>query len=1000
MNRDGMVSVEGSGQSEKDESPVGNYVMRWFAPTTLGRQAGLRGALIAITAVALLLISASQAWAIANVTVVKAGAGAAASTVTSNPAGIDCGSECGPKQYFSPVSLTATAGAGFVFSGWSGATCTGGPQSNPCELPPEPPTFPDRTITATFILPPDPPDVATAGTTEVNTYLNALHGSVNPNEFAVSECRFEYGTTAAYGTGVPCTPKPSELGAGNAPVAVSGETEPLEAHTTYHYRLVASNIGGSDAGEDRTFTTGAAPPAGCNGERRAEQGIAALLLPACMALEMVSPPQKSGQPAVSPSVSADGDRVLFFSVAPLGETSGVLKDDAYVASRDTAGWQTRSTVPPGQFPRGWGFAARAESFSPDFSSWFHFASTFSQFDAGIGRASRGSLSGAYEPLSPLLVPPYGAAVRIQDNVSVVQGVRFEGASADHSHLYLAPPPTATYRPGDPVPAGAAADDNVYVAALDPSGEPSLQLLARDSDQRVWGGRCGARIGGNKQANTIISRNQGAVSADGSRTYFSTRADQPQEGFCVDANKMRILVRTENVAGGEVEVQIEELFESECDRVDCSTADGDDRFQGASVDGTKVYFTTTRQLANSDEDATVDLYLYDSERLDGQQLIQVSAGGAGDATPGKDAKVQGNIVALATDGSRVYFVAHDVLTSDQNPVEDSAEEGEPNLYSFSGGATEFVGTLASADATALWGNLNAFQGGAYPVPASVQDEAGQEIGGDGRTLLLQSRASLTANDVDGGRLDVFRYASVTGALECISCKQGGPDAEPFDVAIRQQGEGPLRTDFAERGRWVSEDGETVVFTTAQPLLPPDGNEVSDFFVWREGELYRLPGRAFVAQNPAEVSVPTLSHDGDEIAFQTGTALLPVDGDNAPDIYVARIGGGFPHPVAPEPCQIDESLPGVPCQNRVQAPVAPLPVSDAPASSGNVARCGFLGGRAQKLGHKAKRLRRNSKRVNDSSKAKAMRREARGMSKRAAGLSRKAKRCRHPNRSAGR
>jgi outer membrane protein assembly factor BamB len=63
-----------------------------------------------------------------TLTVTKAGGGAGA--VTSNPAGIDCGSTCSHAfAHGTSVTLTATAGSGSSFSGWSGdcsgaGTCT------------------------------------------------------------------------------------------------------------------------------------------------------------------------------------------------------------------------------------------------------------------------------------------------------------------------------------------------------------------------------------------------------------------------------------------------------------------------------------------------------------------------------------------------------------------------------------------------------------------------------------------------------------------------------------------------------------------------------------------------------------------------------------------------------------------------------------------------------------------------------------------------------------
>ena len=59
-----------------------------------------------------------------TLTVAKAGTGSG--TVTSTPAGIDCGSDCSePYNPGATVTLTAAPVAGSVFTGWSGAGCSG-----------------------------------------------------------------------------------------------------------------------------------------------------------------------------------------------------------------------------------------------------------------------------------------------------------------------------------------------------------------------------------------------------------------------------------------------------------------------------------------------------------------------------------------------------------------------------------------------------------------------------------------------------------------------------------------------------------------------------------------------------------------------------------------------------------------------------------------------------------------------------------------------------------
>jgi hypothetical protein len=83
-----------------------------------------------------------------RLTVSKAGAGTG--TVTSKPAGIDCGSACSA-QFEAPtkVALHATAAQGSSFSGWSGAGCSG---AAACKV-----TMSEaRNVTATFAKLPGP----------------------------------------------------------------------------------------------------------------------------------------------------------------------------------------------------------------------------------------------------------------------------------------------------------------------------------------------------------------------------------------------------------------------------------------------------------------------------------------------------------------------------------------------------------------------------------------------------------------------------------------------------------------------------------------------------------------------------------------------------------------------------------------------------------------------------------------------------------------------------
>jgi hypothetical protein len=104
-----------------------------------------------------------------------------------------------------------------------------------------------------FTTPPGPPAVLTGAASGLSQSKATLNGTVNPNGFEVTGCRFEYGASIAYGAEAPCLPV--SIGSGKAPVAVSAVLEGLKAGTTYHYRLIAENSGGEVHGVDTTLTT-------------------------------------------------------------------------------------------------------------------------------------------------------------------------------------------------------------------------------------------------------------------------------------------------------------------------------------------------------------------------------------------------------------------------------------------------------------------------------------------------------------------------------------------------------------------------------------------------------------------------------------------------------------------------------------------------------------------------------------------------------------------------
>jgi phosphodiesterase/alkaline phosphatase D-like protein len=102
---------------------------------------------------------------------------------------------------------------------------------------------------------PSPPLVVETAATGVTDSVAHLSGSINPND-AATVYRFQYGTDASYGRQ---TPTSESIGEDGSPHAVSADISGLEPGTTYHFRVMATNFGGTALGPDMTFTTQAAP---------------------------------------------------------------------------------------------------------------------------------------------------------------------------------------------------------------------------------------------------------------------------------------------------------------------------------------------------------------------------------------------------------------------------------------------------------------------------------------------------------------------------------------------------------------------------------------------------------------------------------------------------------------------------------------------------------------------------------------------------------------------
>ena len=107
--------------------------------------------------------------------------------------------------------------------------------------------------TASLTIP--PPAVTTGAASGIDLASASLPGTVNPNGLVSTAC-FEYGLTTAYGSTADVTLAPND---GVTDQSVAANLSGLQAGTTYHYRLTATNGAGTNRGEDMTFMTAVMP---------------------------------------------------------------------------------------------------------------------------------------------------------------------------------------------------------------------------------------------------------------------------------------------------------------------------------------------------------------------------------------------------------------------------------------------------------------------------------------------------------------------------------------------------------------------------------------------------------------------------------------------------------------------------------------------------------------------------------------------------------------------
>jgi sugar lactone lactonase YvrE len=538
-----------------------------------------------------------------------------------------------------------------------------------------------KTADTTF-TPSAPPTTGGLFVTDVHSDSALVHGSLNP-EGAPTTYHIDYGTGDCLANPGACasTPETGNVGSGLSTAPQTTQLEGLQAGTTYHYDLVATNQSGTTKSAEFTFTTFPFTPVledPCP-NAHVRQQVGAALLSDCRAYELVSAANAGGYDVESYLVSgqtpfggyprAESPSRVLYAVhdGAIPGTNHPTNNglDPYVATRGADGWNTSYVGIPANLP---------------YSN--SFASTLDAADAGLDTFAFGGPN----ICSPCFADgSTGLPVRLADG-SLVQGMtgpKDPGPSAnaailvkkrfsdDGSHLVFGS--TSQFVEGAGSPAIYDRDLGTGVThdvSKLPNGSPIPCLMQCGSDGIA----------------------ELDISADGSRIVIG-------QLISVDA------------AGNHYWHLYIDLGDAPHSIDLMPGASGGALYDGMTADGSKVYMTSADQLTGDDTDSSADIFRADVSGS-GAALTRVSgSGGVGNSdscTPlGNSANIEWNAIAgeegqcsavaigggggVAAASGAIYFLSPELLDGPGNGTQNA-----PNLYKADPGSSpHFVATLESS-----------------------------------------------------------------------------------------------------------------------------------------------------------------------------------------------------------------------------------------------------------------------------------------------------------------
>jgi hypothetical protein len=410
-----------------------------------------------------------------------------------------------------------------------------------------------------------------------------------------------------------------------------------------------------------------------------------------------------------------------------------------------------------------------------------------------------------------------------------------------------------------------------------------------------------------------------VSSDGSRIVF-TGSYEGVAGLLMHDMSNGQAVKLDAVQGGSGE------------------GEANPEFQGASSDGSRVFFTDEQRLTADSGAEPGKPDLYECEMAEAADRLSCRLSDLTPPSSGEAADVVGGVLGIAEDGSSVYFAADGALAGGATHGECAAEArdetgAECSLYveRFAGSgwqAPKLIARLSDQD-------YNDWE------PFELEDEP-TRVSPNGEWLAFMSLAPLAGydnHDALSGQQDaeVYLYDAASGDLACASCQPTGErptgteaqqlgtvnDDDYYNSSVLVAGELPgwqdpdNGTNYGElyQSRYLSDDGR-LFFGSGDALVPKDVNGEQDVYEYEpqgvgsctsgasSGSVVFKPSRRYVAQgrsgeegagcvglissgNSTEVSsFLDASESGGEVFFLSTAQLVPQDLETSFSLYDAR------------------------------------------------------------------------------------------------------------------